>query len=350
MAGQAAEAAKFLRRAVAAEPNDDRLHDELGMALSELSRYEEAIGSFLTAFGLKPDSDEVCNKIASSFAARGLFEPAVLWFQRARELNPAGCKYLYPYGRALVSTNSSERAAEVFREWLRAEPDNPIAQHLAGAALGLPGVKRASPDYVVALFDACASKFDEALARLKYSGPALVLDALRRSTELPLQGWHIVDAGCGTGLVGAELRPLAQRLVGVDLSARMLEVARNRSIYDQLVQADITDYLQQHERSFDVLTAADVLTYLGDLEEFFHAAAGVLKPGGLAVVLVEALKGESTYQLNLTGRFSHSVRYLQNTMESAGFAVAGIREDSMRDEAGRAVPTLVAVGRIDVPA
>jgi predicted TPR repeat methyltransferase len=129
----------------------------------------------------------------------------------------------------------------------------------------------------------------------------------------------------------------------------MLELARNRTIYDELVQADITDYLQKQERSFDVLAAADVLTYMGDLEEFFQAAAAALKSGGLAVILLEVLEGEGTYQLNLTGRFSHSARYLQGAMESAGFMVASIREDSMRDESGRAVPTLVAVGRINLP-
>jgi predicted TPR repeat methyltransferase len=345
LAGQAAEAAKFLRRAVAAEPNDNRLHDELGMALSELGRYEEAIGAFLAAYQLKPDSDEACNKIGSSFAARGMFEPAVVWFCRARQLNPAGSDYLYPYGRALVSTNSLEQAAEVFKEWLKKEPENPIAQHLAGAALGASEMKKASAEYVVALFDSCAAKFDENLGRLNYRGPELVLDALQRTSETPAQGWRIVDVGCGTGLVGAVLRPLANRLIGVDLSAGMLELARSRSVYDELIRADITDYLKRHEGSFDVLTAADVLTYVGDLNDFFHAAASSLKPGGLVVALLEALDGEGTYRLNLSGRFSHSLHYLRHVMESTGFTVDSVRQDSMRNESGRAVQTLIAIGR-----
>ncbi|HEY3393361.1 MAG TPA: methyltransferase domain-containing protein [Lacipirellulaceae bacterium] len=345
LAGQAAEAAKFLRRAVAAEPNDNRLHDELGMALSELGRYEEAIGAFLAAYQLNPDSDEACSKIGSSFAARGMFEPAVQWFCRARQLNPAGSDYLYPYGRALVSTNSLELAAEVFKDWLKKEPENPIARHLAAAALGTRGMKQASAEYVVGLFDSCAEKFDENLGRLNYRGPELVLDALRQTSETPAQGWRIVDVGCGTGLVGAVLRPLANRLIGVDLSPGMLALAQSRSIYDELVQADITEYLKGHEYSFDVLAAADVLTYVGDLDDFFHAAASSLRLGGLVVALLEALDGDGTYRLNLSGRFSHSSRYLRHAMESAGFRVDGIRQDSMRNESGRAVKTLVATGR-----
>jgi predicted TPR repeat methyltransferase len=345
LAGKAAEAAKFLRRAVADEPNDDRLHDELGMALSELGRYEEAIGAFLAVHELKPRSDEACNKIGSSFAARGLFEPAIVWFNRALQLNPACSDYLYPYGRALVFTNALEQAAEIFTRWLKKDPDNPIAQHLAGAALRSSDVKKASPEYVVALFDSCATKFEENLSRLHYRGPELVLDALRQAAQPPVHGWEIVDVGCGTGLVGAALRPLASRLIGVDLSAGMLELARNRSVYDELVQADITDYLERQECRFDVLTAADVLTYAGSLEDFFRAAAAALKVNGLAIVLLEALEGEGTYRLNLSGRFSHSPNYLRRVLEDAGFTVVRMGDDSMRDESGRAVPTLVAVGR-----
>jgi predicted TPR repeat methyltransferase len=344
LAGHAAEAARVLRQAQVAESNDARLHDELGMALSELGRHEEAIGSFLTVLTLKPDSDEACNKIGSAFAARGLFEPAIVWFQRARHMNPAGTKYLYPYGRALVLKNSIAEAAAVFNQWTKAEPNNPIARHLASAALGAGEIKKAPPEYVTALFDSCAARFDEALGKLNYRGPEIVLNSLRQFARLPANGLQIVDVGCGTGLVGPHLRPLACRLVGVDLSTGMLELAQSRGAYDELIKADISDYLRDHPSGFDVLTAADVLTYVGALEEFLQAAAAALRPGGIAVLLLEALDGEGPYRLNPSGRFSHSPKYVRDTLQNAGFYVASIREDSMRDEAGLPVATLIAVG------
>ena len=345
LAGKAAEAVNVLRRGLASESHDYRLHDELGMALSELGRYEEAIGSFLAAYSQKPDSDETCNKIGSAFAAHGMYLPAVTWFHRAREINPQGTKYLYPYGRALVMKNSIDEAAAVFDKWTKAEPDNPIARHLASAALGREVVRKASPDYVVALFNSCAARFDESLARLHYRGPDLVLSALQQTAEPPDHGWRIIDAGCGTGLVGAQLRPMARRLVGVDLSPGMLDLARGRGVYDELVNADIIEYLREHPRNFDVLAAADVLTYLGELDEFFQAAATALEPEGIIIVLVETLNGQQSYRLNPTGRFCHSRQYLNDSMIGAGFRVESIREDSMRHEAGAPVPTLVGVGR-----
>ncbi len=345
LAGKAAEAVSVLRAGLAAESPNYRLHDELGMALSELGRYEEAIGSFLTVLSLKPDSDDACNKIGSAFAARGLYEPAVTYFRRARDINPEGTEYLSPYGHALVMKNSIDEAAVIFDKWTKAEPDNPIARYLAGAALGRKELTKASPDYVAALFNNCATRFDKTLARLHYRGPDLVLGALQQSAQTPSDGWRIIDAGCGTGLVGAQLRPIASRLVGVDLSQRMLDLAHERGVYDELANADIIEYLRDHPRSFDVLTAADVLTYLGDLIEFFQAAATALEPDGIVVVLVEALNGEISYRVNPSGRFCHNQQYLTDSMNGTGFRVESIQKDSMRLEAGAPVPTLVAVGK-----
>jgi len=345
LAGKAAEALSVLRAGLNSESGDYRLHDELGMALSELGRYEEAIGSFLTVFNLKPDCDEACNKIGSAFAARGLYQPAVTWFHRARQINPEGTTYLYPYGRALVMRNSIDEAAAVFEQWTKAEPDNPVARYLARAALGREEIKKASPDYVVAMFNSCAARFDESLARLHYRGPEIVLGALRQTAQPAESGWRIIDAGCGTGLVGVQLRPVARRLVGVDLSPGMLDLARSRGVYDELVNGDIIEFLREHPHNFEVMTAADVLTYLGELDEFFQAAAVALQPEGIVVVLVEALNGKSNYRVNPTGRFCHSRQYLSDSMRGAGLRIESIREDSMRHEAGAPVPTLVAVGR-----
>jgi predicted TPR repeat methyltransferase len=345
LAGRAAEALAVLRAGVPADSKDYRLHDELGMALSDLGRYEEAIGSFLTVLSLKPDSDEACNKIGSAFAARGLYEPAVTYFHRARDINPDGTEYLFPYGHALVMKNSIAEAAAIFDKWTKAEPDNPIARYLSSAALGRKELTKASPEYIVALFNNCAARFDESLARLHYRGPDLVLSALHETAQSPDHGWRIIDAGCGTGLVGPQLRPIASWLVGVDLSPGMIDLARGRGVYDELVNADIIEYLRDHPSRFDVLTAADVLTYVGDLAQFFQAAARALQLDGIIVALLEALNGEASYRVNPTGRFCHSRQYLSDSMNGAGFRVENIREDSMRHEAGVPVPTLVAVGR-----
>jgi predicted TPR repeat methyltransferase len=337
-----------LRRAIVDKPDDYRNHYELGVALGEVSRFEEAIGSFMMALRLEPSCDEACNMIGSAFALRGMLEPAIEWFERAQRINPSETDYLHRYGIALLGIGRDEQARQVFTRWMESQPENPVAQHLASAAIGDGKVSTASPKYVVSLFDGCAASFDASLARLKYSGPQLVVDALKRFSPPAVATGQTfgcaLDVGCGTGLVGALLRPLAGRLVGVDLSAGMLRQAGERGIYDELVEADMVDYLCRHPRQFDAIAAADVLTYVGDLAAFFQAAVIGLKRGGVVVVLTEALLDGEAYRLNLTGRFSHAPGYLCSIMENSGLTVAELRQDTMRREANRPVPTFVVVG------
>jgi predicted TPR repeat methyltransferase len=52
----------------------------------------------------------------------------------------------------------------------------------------------------------------------------------------------VLDLGCGTGLSGQALRPLARRLTGVDLSPAMIDARRTRTVYDVLTVAEITAF------------------------------------------------------------------------------------------------------------
>ena len=53
----------------------------------------------------------------------------------------------------------------------------------------------------------------------------------------------ILDAGCGTGLAGKKLREKASRLVGVDISPKMLIKAEEKGIYDELVEMELVTFL-----------------------------------------------------------------------------------------------------------
>jgi predicted TPR repeat methyltransferase len=141
------------------------------------------------------------------------------------------------------------------------------------------------------------------------------------------------------------MKPHARRLIGIDLSAGMLSIARQRSIYDELIHLDVVDYLRDCNQRFDLVAASDVLTYIGDVSEFFRHTARVLRPTGIVAVATEALKTSGDYCLNLSGRFSHSREYLEDAMNSAGITVASLEERVMRHEAGKPVSTWVAVGK-----
>jgi predicted TPR repeat methyltransferase len=155
----------------------------------------------------------------------------------------------------------------------------------------------------------------------------------------------VADIGCGTGLVGALLRPHVRRLVGADLSSAMLDCARRRCVYDELTQMDLLAFLRDATASFDAVVAADVLCYFGVLDDVAAAVVGALRPGGVFAFTVEsqAEADPGEWSLGMTGRYAHSPGYVATVM--ADFDDVTIRHCSLRMEAGLPVDGLLVTGR-----
>ena len=96
------------------------------------------------------------------------------------------------------------------------------------------------------------------------------------------------------------------RLDGVDLSPGMLLKARRKKLYDSLAEADITA-LAPVPQAFDLITAADVLNYVGDIQAILLSVAAMLVPGGLFALSLEAHDGDEPYSLQPSLRFAHSL-------------------------------------------
>jgi predicted TPR repeat methyltransferase len=96
----------------------------------------------------------------------------------------------------------------------------------------------------------------------------------------------VLDVGCGTGLVGRALRArgLGASIVGLDLSAASLELARQGGVYAAVGQADLQRRLPCADDSVDAVVCVGVMTYLPDVEAVWRELARVGRPGGLVVV------------------------------------------------------------------
>ena len=135
-------------------------------------------------------------------------------------------------------------------------------------------------------------------------------------------------------------------VTGVDLSPAMVEKARERGAYDRLEAKDILDALRGSPQRWDLLVAADVLMYLGDLAPVFEAAVAALRPGGRFAFTVEAGEGDR-YQLGKqTHRFAHSKPYVDHLSRIFGFETETLEEITVRKEAGQPVRGLLAMLRL----
>ena len=142
-----------------------------------------------------------------------------------------------------------------------------------------------TPDYVRALFDQYAPRFDRALREhLDYRGPEVLRDAVveaRHSAKKPVHFARALDLGCGTGLAADAFASLVDEITGVDLSPGMLAKAAKRKFYTVLKEADMLAALNaEGDASFDLVMAADAVVYVPDLAQICLEAARVLRPGG----------------------------------------------------------------------
>jgi predicted TPR repeat methyltransferase len=144
--------------------------------------------------------------------------------------------------------------------------------------------------------------------------------------------------------LGARFRPLARALTGVDISPGMLELARQRQIYDDLVCGELIEFLQTQAGAFDVALAADVFVYIGDLSGVFQEVRRTLRDGGVFGFSVEA--GETQdFALRSTLRYAHSAAYLRKLSNHHGFVVETIAPKVLRQEDGNDVVGHLAILR-----
>ena len=153
----------------------------------------------------------------------------------------------------------------------------------------------------------------------------------------------ILDLGCGTGLLAPEVSSFAGRLVGVDLSPAMLAKAAARGLYDALETADIVDFLAAWPAgSADVVTAVDVVVYIGDLEPLVAGVARALRADGVFAFTTERWADadtqepppDRTWRLQPSGRYQHARAGLRALADSNGFTVMAIEDRVLRYELG----------------
>lgn len=346
--GLVAGAAQAYRKALELRPDHPGATRSLAPVLDELARLEQSAEAHRRALGEDPGSAEHLFALAAVCQELGRSDEALAMLKSALAIRPEphGFRRL---GAMLCGLGRPEEAAAAYEAWLRAEPDSPVAKHLLAACTGRDVPRRASDAFVTRDFDRFADNFDEILGKLEYRAPALIAMALGRSGGEPRGDLDVLDAGCGTGLLAPYLRPYARRLVGVDLSPRMLEKAAARAVYDEVRAAELTSYLASSPRAFDLVAASDTLNYFGDLAEALAAAAGSLRPGGQLVFTLEhAPEGDplpAGYRIHPDGRYMHAESYVRKSLAAAGFAAPVIEGAFLRREGDAYVRGLVVLAR-----
>ncbi|THD49812.1 MAG: methyltransferase domain-containing protein [Bradyrhizobium sp.] len=262
--------------------------------------------------------------------------------EQTLERAPAWPPALFALAEAKEKLGARGGARAAFAACLAADPGDAQGAAARLALLGEDDAARGLPSaYVARLFDDYAPRFERHLTQdLAYRGPALILETIEAAAP-GRRFARSLDLGCGTGLAGEALRSRVDWLEGVDLSSAMLAKARRRALYDALGEGEIVDRLRRRAAEFDLLVAADVLVYFGDLSALFTAAAAALAPSGLFAFTVETHSGAG-YRLQPSLRFAHARAYVETQAAAAGLSPIIVTDAWARREAGTEVPGLAA--------
>lgn len=346
--GQGVEAVRLIMHSLECAPGNPHAWNNLGNILSTQDKMPEAREAYRRVTVLAPAMAEAWYNLGICLRDAGEFKAAAEHFQTAIGHQPDFMRAYEYLGMLLYRVGDFEQAATVYRSWVTRDPANPLARHMAAATSGIDIPERADAQYVTKLFDRYAASFDSSLKNLGYRAPEIVASALATHITRPAGALTILDAGCGTGLCGPLLRPLCKRLAGVDLSAKMIERARERGSYDELVVSELCEFMQSRHRQFDVVVSADTLEYFGALDQVSRAARHTLRTGGLLLFTVEALPADATepYKLLVHGRYAHSDQYVRRCLEEAGFEILELRSEVLRMERLQEVAGFLVVARV----
>lgn len=341
-AGQPAKALLLYKSVLAKEPGFVAARHGLAASLSTLGRGKEA--ATIERYASAQEARVLCAAAAAALFDGRLAE-AEEHYRRAVALSPELDEAVLGLARTSCARGRPKSALNWYRQHLVRHAEDAEVRHLVEALSDGKKPDRAPPAAVRAMFDRLADGYDTlANGDLRYCGPNLVLAAVEEAWPGHPAELLVLDAGCGTGLSGRPFRPMARRLEGVDLSPRMLAVARTRGIYDDLAVQDLCERLAATEGTYNLVVAADVLVYFGDLANVLRDTAHALRPGGHFAFTLEA-QTEDGYRLNGSGRYSHGEGYLRRNAPAFGLSVALLRREPVRRDYGRQVDAWVAVLR-----
>lgn len=309
----------------------------LARALLAMGETALAVAEFREALVLDPSDGAATLDLARLLTEAGEGLAAVELLQPWLSTTTEDASFFKAEGRAWASLGELEKARSAFSRAVERDAGDEEARALLDAFPGdaSPVVTSA---YVRALFDRYAERFDRDLVeKLAYVAPRLLGAAVERVRGTAGGALRVIDLGCGSGLAGEVFRPLASHLAGVDLSARMIDRARMRGVYDALMVGDVIEALAGSS-NWDLAVAADVLVYIGDLGPLFGALSASLRSGGLFAATVERLENDDAgFRLQPTRRFAHSVAYLERCAAVTGFAARLVENCVPRREKGQPV-------------
>ena len=297
-----------------------------------MGNYKRAESYLSKALELDRENIDILNNLSLLFKKMGKLNEAAEMLEKACLLSPKEAFLHYNLAGIYNLSGNIDLAIRHYETSLEYDPENGSARHMLNAIKG-NNTDSAPEEYVGNLFNLYANSFEDDLVNnLQYNIPN-ELAALIKETYPHKKFHHALDAGCGTGLCAVAFKDRTDKITGIDLSAEMVRKASEKNLYDQLFTGEVSKVMTSLQCKFDLIIAADVFIYLGNLSPFFKASSKLLERNDLLVFSVENC--ENSFQLQPSGRYSHSYSYLEDLSETHNFKIISSRNAQIRKDMGK---------------
>ena len=345
--GLLAQANLAAREAVRLLPERAAHHITLSNALSRMDKHVEAEAILKALLDATPEDASLWSRLSWARWKAKRYDDAKTAAQEALWRDAT-----LPYPHFLlgwIAARSEEKGSAIahYKRYLELDPEDAEGATLALSNLGAaPAPDKAPLSYVKQIYAGRSPYWDtNVTGKTRYRAPHQIADALEHFMG-PREGLDIMDVGCGTGLEGPLVRARARRLDGLDLSAHMIEKAREKGVYDELIEGDLETVLYARPAQYDVLTSAATLIHFGDLEAPLKASAAALRPGGWMAFTVFPNTEKDGIGVLPFFCHSHSPEHIRDRAARAGFDVISIEEHTHEYHDDKPVPGLVVVLRL----
>lgn len=319
-------------KALKLDPKHYEAHFNLGCLFLTQQNPQAALSHFMSVLS-DHASPELYYNIGVIYMYQDHHRDAISYLKQALQLDSQYFDAHMNLGVTFLKMEQYSDAIKHYEAALKISPNNSEVPYILAALKGEQTPDKAPKEYVTHLFDQYAPYYEKHLLEyLEYQSPKLMLEAIKNQMDVNFDDLTIIDLGCGTGLTGQIFKPYSKRLIGIDLSPKMVELADEKNIYDELHVADMHATLTSI-RDADLVLAGDVLSYLGDLSATFSAVKNALKKGGLFTFTVESAPDEADdYKLQKTARYWHSKRYIDELAKQTGFEVLESKRITLRKQ------------------
>lgn len=288
--GRLQEAVERYHEAVQLAPNSPEICNNFGIIQKDLGEYEEALALFFKALSAQPNRDEISINISETLT--------------------------------LLADKDPKKAHEIAANWLTSYPNNVFARHWSKT-------EDNSSQYSQKLFDNFAETYEQTLKNINYALPQELENIIGHPEGT------ILELGCGTGLIAEKLKTPQNTFIGIDISEKMIEKAKAKHIYKELITADILPWLQKNPPKVDLIIAADVFCYFADLEDIIKFCA----PNKLCFSVEKT--NNYPYEKQPNGRYKHHQEYISNLLNKYGYYKVKQKLITLRQENGKNVEGLI---------